>query len=113
MIERNEIGKQVRKYFIEIEKKYKKVITELNIQAIEIINQAANIIIPAVEAVGIEPIHKTYLLKQLYNKARVEIPMLRVEQPTQLYDKTMIVDELGVYSASEKPHSQTIDRRYY
>lgn len=111
MLERNEIGKQVRKYFIEIEKKYKKVITdgtESNIQSIEIINQAANIIIPVVEVVGIEPIHKTYLLKQLYDKAGIEIPMLRVEQDTQLYDKTMIADKLGIYSISNKPHAQAV-----
>lgn len=80
----------------------------MKVQALEIINETAKIILPVVEDSGIETIHKTYLLKQLYSKADIEIPMIRTEQYTQLYDKTMIADELGIYSISNKPHAQAV-----
>lgn len=82
--------------------------TTNHLESIEAINEAANIIIPIVEAVGMEPIHKSYLLRQLYDKAGIEIPMIRVEQDAKLFDKTMIAEQLGVYSANEKPHAQAI-----
>lgn len=37
--------------------------TKNHTESIEAINEAANIIIPIVEAVGMEPIHKSYLLR--------------------------------------------------
>lgn len=77
-------------------------------ESIEAINEAAHIIIPIVEAVGIEPIHKSYLIKQLYDKAGIDVPMIRAEQDMHLYDKTMIAEELGVYSVSGNPHAQAI-----
>lgn len=82
--------------------------TKNHTESLETINEAANIIIPIVEAVGMEPIHKSYLLRQLYNKAGIEIPMIRVEQDAKLFDKTMIAERLGVYSANGKPHAQAI-----
>lgn len=82
--------------------------TKNHLESIEAINEAANIIIPIVEAVGMEPIHKSYLLRQLYDKAGIEIPMIRVEQDAKLFDKTMIAEQLGVYSANGKPHAQAI-----
>ncbi len=83
---------------------------EKRIESIEAINQSANIILSTLSGAGIEmePIHKVYLLKQLYRKADVEIPDIRVEQQTMLYDKEMIAKKLGVLSTNKKPHTLAI-----
>ncbi len=80
------------------------------IESIEVINQSANIILSTLSGAGIEMegIHKVYLLKQLYRKADIEIPDIRVEQETMLYDKEMIAKKLSVLSTNNKPHTLAI-----
>ncbi|MDO4721442.1 MAG: Rha family transcriptional regulator [Peptostreptococcaceae bacterium] len=72
------------------------------------INNAARTILPVMEKAGMKPEYQFYLLRQLYGKAGVELPMERFEQESKLYDKTAIAKILGVMSQNGNPHAQAI-----
>lgn len=112
MLERNDIGKRVRKYFIEIEKRYnepkqRKSTATKKQKTLASVNNAAKIILPSLKAANLDPVQVTYFLKNLYEPVGIDIPMIRVEHD-KMYDQTAIAETLGVYSKSGKPHAQAI-----
>ena len=72
------------------------------------INKAAETILPVLEELGMKPIHKAYMLKQLYRQAGVEIPIEGQEEDQHLYDSTQIAKKLGICSVKGLPHSQAV-----
>lgn len=70
-------------------------------------NTAMKLIIPQLEAAGVDPVQRTYFLKDVYATVGINVPMIRVEQE-KLYELTEIADVLGVYSKTDNPHAQAI-----
>lgn len=71
------------------------------------INNAAKIILPQLEAAGVDPVQRTYFLKDIYESVGISVPMVRIEQE-KLYEQTEIAQIVGVYSRTGKPHTQAI-----
>ncbi len=71
------------------------------------VNNAAKIILPQLVAAGVDPVQRTYFLKDMYAPVGINVPMVRVEQE-KLYEQTEMAEILGVYSKSGKPHAQAI-----
>lgn len=71
------------------------------------VNNAAKIIMPHLIEAGVDPIQRTYFLKDMYAPVGINVPMIRVEQE-KLYEQTEMAEILGVYSKSGKPHAQAI-----
>ena len=72
------------------------------------VNNAARTILPVLDQLGMRPIHKAYMLKQLYGRAGLEIPIEAQEEEQHLYDNTQIAERLGIFSTSGKPHNQAV-----
>jgi len=71
------------------------------------VNNAAKIILPQLVAAGVNPVQRTYFLKDMYAPVGINVPMIRVEQE-KLYEQTEMAEILGVLSKSGKPHAQAI-----
>lgn len=110
MLERNQVGKSVRKYFIYIEEKYHQGNTPIVIAAnLETLNKTADIILPVLTELGMQPQYKALTLNMIYKKAGIELPVQGLIAEAELYDLTAIAKKLGVYSESNKPHGQAIN----
>lgn len=81
---------------------------EEEVDRLPAINKAAETILPILEELGMKPIHKAYMLKQLYRQAGVEIPIEGQEEDQHLYDSTQIAKKLGICSVKGLPHSQAV-----
>lgn len=80
----------------------------LDVKSLEAVNEAVKLILPSVEAAGMEPVHRSRLLKQLYGKVGITVPTLKIEQKNLTYTRTMIAEKLGVYSKGNNPHASAI-----
>lgn len=106
MLEHNSKGKNVRRYFINIEKKYKE---ENPKPKLEDINKAAEILENVYRDAGADKRYIALLIGGIYKENGLNIQLPPVEMDTaKLYDQTMIASELGIMSASGKPHSQAV-----
>lgn len=71
------------------------------------VNNAAKIIMPHLIEAGVDPVQRTYFLKDMYAPVGINVPMIRVEQE-KLYEQTEMAEILGVFSKTGKPHAQAI-----
>lgn len=118
MLERNEKGKQVRRYFIRVEKKYKEGKEQKKIRQAETkklplssVNMMVKNIKESLKEAEVEPIYIAAEVKRLYTDAGypVTAPLITdKETMPKLYDCTEIAKELGIYSTSGKPHNQAV-----
>lgn len=77
----------------------------------QIINEAARIIMPVMEEAGVKPHYKALLLTKIYGKAGIELPMPQMAVEAETFDRTQIAIAVGAYSqAGNKPHAQLIGR---
>lgn len=72
------------------------------------VNNAARTILPVLAKAGMKAQYQVLLLKQLYQKADVQIPETRLKADEKLYDKTEIAKILGVFSNNGIPHALAI-----
>ncbi|MDD3394522.1 MAG: antA/AntB antirepressor family protein [Anaerotignum sp.] len=113
----NKRGDEARIYFIAVEDKLKEIVTKGMAPRKEVpsksqkklasVNNAAKIILPQLVAAGVDPVQRTYFLKDMYAPVGINVPMVRVEQE-KLYEQTEMAEILGVYSKSGKPYAQAI-----
>lgn len=113
----NKRGEEARIYFIAVEDKLKEIVTKERVPKKEApsksqrklasVNNAAKIILPQLVAAGVDPVQRTYFLKDMYAPVGINVPMIRVEHE-KLYEQTEMAEILGVYSKSGKPHAQAI-----
>lgn len=113
MLERNEKGKQVRRYFIQIEKKYKEGIpqkeSESRTERLASVNNAVKILTPMLKAAGCDSKIQLLTAKSLYEKAGVEIP-IQIEADQQYYDTVHIARKVGLYyQSSGKPADKAVN----
>lgn len=119
MLERNEKGKQVRRYFIQVEKKYKeKTIREGITQKPEKKKKnlsAANMLVKTVSGIfkdaGVDPMFIAAEAKRLYKEQAdidIQIPLITDDTTQTLWDCTSIAKELGIYSESGRPHDKAV-----
>lgn len=117
MLERNEKGKQVRRYFIDIEKKYKDRVSDDHrsvyqggngkssiAEATDAIRLIRSIYVDA----GVDPRYIAATAKCIFKEVGVDLPLPIEMKEDKLYDQTEIAKELGIMSASGKPHSQAV-----
>ncbi len=111
----NKRGEEARIYFIAVEDKLKEIATKGTLsqsqtsskRKLASVNNAAKIILPQLIAAGVDPVQRTYFLKDMYAPVGINVPMIRVEQE-KLYEQTEMAEILGVFSKSGKPHAQAI-----
>lgn len=112
MLERNDKGKQVRRYFIEIEKKYKQRVLppEPKEERLDSVNEAVKILAPMMEKCGCNAQIQLLTAKVLYEKTGVDLPIL-IESEQQFYDTTYIARKVGIrYDSSKKPADKPINQ---
>lgn len=116
MLEHNETGKQVRRYFIRIEEKYrfgeKQIKTgRSNRLPLSSVNMMVKNVMNTLKEAKVEPVFVAAEVKRLYTDLGYEVkaPLLTdKETMPKLYDCTEIARELGIYSTSGNPHNQTV-----
>lgn len=108
MVEENEQGRQIRKYFIEIEKRAKKITnTVSDVSGKQFALESTKLLMPVMEELGLSPESKMTAIKCLYDEAGIPLPF-HVQLPDNLLTCTDMAKKLGVYSNSGKPHHQAV-----
>ena len=78
-------------------------------EALADVNILAQTILPIYTAAGMKPQFQLLALKQLYQKANMELPVGDMTFDKELFDTEQIANKLGVFSArSGKPHAQAV-----
>lgn len=114
MLERNEKGKEVRRYFIDIEKRYKTDSalpkSKSKRPALGSVNVAAKNIMTVYQAAGVDPRFTATAVTKLYEEmADIKlIPPIQIEPADEIYDKTSIAKLLGIVSLQNLPHAPAI-----
>lgn len=117
MLERNEKGKQVRRYFIQVEKKFKennvsKKIPSKNkkhTESLSAVNNAVKILTPMLAAAGCDSKIQLLTAKSLYEKADVTLPVM-IEADQQYFDTVHIARQVGIYyQSSGKPADKAVN----
>lgn len=121
MLERNDKGKQVRRYFIKIEKKYTEGKAQKKLEQdksekskslpLPSVNTMVKNVAKYLEKAGVDDLCIAAEIKRLYTDAGypVNAPLITVKETMpKLYDCTEIAKELGIYSTSGKPHNQAV-----
>lgn len=112
MLERNEQGKRVRRYFIRVEAKYneeKKKIEKSSPRKTPLssVNMMVKNVQSSLEKAGVDEIFIAAEVKRIYTDAGYEVkaPLLTdKETMPKLYDCTEMAKELGLMSKTGKPH---------
>lgn len=108
MVEENEQGKQIRKYFIEVEKRARKIVnTVSDISGKQFALESTKLLMPLMDELNISPEAKMTTIKQIYDEAGIPLPF-HVQLPDNLLTCTDIAKRIGLYSKSGKPHIQAI-----
>ena len=111
MQSRKPIAKQFKKKVKEILKEIRKTGSYSSTpkkEKLSSVNNAARTILPVLAKAGMKAQYQVLLLKQLYQKADVQIPETRLKADEKLYDKTEIAKILGVFSNNGTPHALAI-----
>lgn len=117
MLERNEKGKQVRRYFIQVEKKFKannaskkiKGENKRHTESLSAVNNAVKILTPMLVAAGCDSKIQLLTAKSLYEKADVTLPIM-IEADQQYFDTVHIARQVGIYyQSSGKPADKAVN----
>ena len=116
MLERNEKGKRVRRYFIQVEKKYK----EENIQKgitqkpdkpkkeIPSVNMMVKNIREALHDAGVDSKYIAAEVVRIYSDSGYPVNVPLISDVPKLWDCTSIAKELGILSESGRPHDKAV-----
>lgn len=78
-------------------------------ESLDAVNRAADILKGAYQAAGTDERYLALLVGSVYKECGMEFNLPPVKMDTdKLYDQTMIANELGIMSASGKPHAQAV-----
>lgn len=116
MLERNEQGKSVRRYFIRVEAKYNKEKKKIekfssNKTPLSSVNMMVKNVQSSLEKAGVDEIFIAAEVKRIYTDAGYEVkaPLLTDKEiMPKLYDCTEMAKELGIMSKTGKPHSLAV-----
>lgn len=95
--------------FDNLEETYFKVKSHKSRESLEAVNRAADILSGAYRAAGIDERYLAILVGSVYKEFDICVALPPIEMDSdKLYDQTMIARELGIVSASGKPHAQAV-----
>lgn len=78
------------------------------IESMNVLNETVKILLPVFDEAGLKPQFKALVMKQIYRKAGVELPIEELKAENELYDLENIAKRVGILSKSSKPHSQAV-----
>ena len=117
MLERNEKGKQVRRYFIQVEKKYKEETIQKGItqkpdkpkkEKLPSVNMMVKNIREALHDAGVDSKYIAAEVVRIYSDSGYPVNVPLISDVPKLWDCTSIAKELGVLSASGRPRDTAV-----
>lgn len=108
MVEKNEEGRKLRKYFIKIEKRARKIVEKVSdISDKQFALESTKLLMPVMDELKISAASKMTAIKRLYGEAGIPLPF-HVPLSDNLMTCTVIAKKIGLYSKSGNPHSQAV-----
>ena len=117
MLERNEKGKQVRRYFIQVEKKYKEETIQKGItqkpdkpkkEKLPSVNMMVKNIKEALHDAGVDSKYIAAEVVRIYSDSGYPVNVPLISDVPKLWDCTSIAKELGILSESGRPHDKAV-----
>lgn len=113
MLERNEKGKQVRRYFIQVEKKFKAGKTSKKVQSpkkekLPSVNMMVKNIKEALHDAGVDSKYIAAEVVRIYSDSGYPVNAPVISDTPKLWDCTTIAKEIGIYSESGRPHDKAV-----
>ena len=113
MLERNEKGKQVRRYFIQVEKKFKAGKTSKKVQSpkkekLPSVNMMVKNIKEALHDAGVDSKYIAAEVVRIYSDSGYPVNAPLISDTPKLWDCTTIAKELGIFSESGRPHDKAV-----
>ena len=117
MLERNEKGKQVRRYFIQVEKKYKEETSQKGItqkpdkpkkEKLPSVNMMVKNIREALHDAGVDSKYIAAEVVRIYSDSGYPVNVPLISDVPKLWDCTSIAKELGILSESGRPHDKAV-----
>lgn len=113
MLERNEKGKQVRRYFIQVEKKFKERKASKKIQGekkekLPSVNMMVKNVKQALHDAGVDSKYIAAEVMRIYSDSGYPVHAPVISDTPKLWDCTAIAKELGIFSESGKPHDKAV-----
>ncbi len=117
MLERNEKGKRVRRYFIQVEKKYKEEAIQKGItqkpdkpkkEKLPSVNMMVKNIREALHDAGVDSKYIAAEVVRIYSDSGYPVNVPLISDVPKLWDCTSIAKELGILSESGRPHDKAV-----
>lgn len=113
MLERNEKGKQVRRYFIQVEKKFKAGKTSKKVQSakkekLPSVNMMVKNIKEALHDAGVDSKYIAAEVVRIYSDSGYPVNAPLISDTPKLWDCTSIAKKLGIFSESGRPHDKAV-----
>lgn len=113
MLERNEKGKQVRRYFIQVEKKFKEKKASKKIQGekkekLPSVNMMVKNIKEALHDAGVDSKYIAAEVVRIYSDSGYPVNAPVISDTPRLWDCTSIAKELGILSEAGRPHDKAV-----
>ena len=113
MLERNEKGKQVRRYFIQVEKKFKAGKTSKKVQGtkkekLPSVNMMVKNIKEALHDAGVDSKYIAAEVVRIYSDSGYPVNAPVISDTPKLWDCTTIAKEIGIFSESGRPHDKAV-----
>lgn len=113
MLERNEKGKQVRRYFIQVEKKFKAGKTSKKVQSprkekLPSVNMMVRNIKEALHDAGVDTKYIAAEVVRIYSDSGYPVHVPLISDTPKLWDCTTIAKEIGIFSESGRPHDKAV-----
>ena len=113
MLERNEKGKQVRRYFIQVEKKFKAGKTSKKVQSVKkeklpSVNMMVKNIKEALHDAGVDSKYIAAEVVRIYSDSGYPVNAPVISDTPRLWDCTSIAKELGILSEAGRPHDKAV-----
>lgn len=113
MLERNAKGKQVRQYFIQVEKKFKAGKTRKKVQSakkerLPSVNMMVKNIKEALHDAGVDSKYIAAEVVRIYSDSGYPVNVQVISDIPKLWDCTGIAKELGIFSEAGRPHDKAV-----
>lgn len=113
MLERNEKGKQVRRYFIQVERKFKAGKTNKKVQSekkekLPSVNMMVKNIKEALHDAGVDSKYIAAEVVRIYSESGYPVNAPLISDTPKLWDCTTIAKEIGIFSESGRPHDKAV-----